>query len=82
MLYEGGVRAIEVTLTSEGALEAFARLREELPADALLGVGTVRSVADAERALAAGATYLIAPDFRPEVVAWAVDRGCRWCPGR
>ena len=81
VLYEEGVRAIEVTLTSEGALEAFARLREELPSDALLGVGTVRSAGDAERAVGAGATYLIAPDFRPEVVGWAVERGLPVVPG-
>jgi 2-dehydro-3-deoxyphosphogluconate aldolase/(4S)-4-hydroxy-2-oxoglutarate aldolase len=81
VLYGAGVRAVEVTLTSEGALEAFAGLREELPPDALLGVGTVRSAGDAERAVGAGATYLIAPDFRPEVVAWAVERGVPVMPG-
>jgi 2-dehydro-3-deoxyphosphogluconate aldolase / (4S)-4-hydroxy-2-oxoglutarate aldolase len=81
VLYEAGVRAIEVTLTSEGALEAFGRLREELPGDALLGVGTVRSVADAELAAAAGAGYLVAPDLRPEVVGWAVERGLPVVPG-
>jgi 2-dehydro-3-deoxyphosphogluconate aldolase/(4S)-4-hydroxy-2-oxoglutarate aldolase len=81
VLYEAGVRAVEVTLTSEGALEAFGRLREELPADALLGVGTVRSAADAGRAVEAGATYLIAPDFRPEVVSWAVEREVPVMPG-
>jgi 2-dehydro-3-deoxyphosphogluconate aldolase / (4S)-4-hydroxy-2-oxoglutarate aldolase len=81
VLYEAGVRAVEVTLTSAGALAAFARLREELPADALLGVGTVRSAGDAGRAVEAGATYLIAPDFRPEVVSWAVERGVPVMPG-
>jgi 2-dehydro-3-deoxyphosphogluconate aldolase/(4S)-4-hydroxy-2-oxoglutarate aldolase len=81
VLYEGGVRAIEVTLTSEGALAAFGRLREELPGDALLGVGTVRSAGDAERAVEAGATYLVAPDFRPEVVGFAVERGIPVVPG-
>jgi 2-dehydro-3-deoxyphosphogluconate aldolase / (4S)-4-hydroxy-2-oxoglutarate aldolase len=81
VLYEGGVRAIEVTLTSRGALEAVGRLREELPGDALLGVGTVRSAADAERALDVGATYLVAPDFRPEMVAFAVERGIPVVPG-
>ena len=80
-LYEAGVRAVEVTLTSTGALAAFGRLREELPGDALLGVGTVRSVADAEAAVGAGAAYLVAPDFRPEVVAWAVERGVPAVPG-
>jgi 2-dehydro-3-deoxyphosphogluconate aldolase / (4S)-4-hydroxy-2-oxoglutarate aldolase len=81
VLYEGGVRAIEVTLTSEGALEAFGRLREELPGDAVLGVGTVRSAGDAELALEAGATYLVAPDFRDEVVAFAVGRDLPVVPG-
>lgn len=81
VLYEGGVRAIEVTLTSRGALEAFERLNGELPGAAVLGVGTVRSVGDAELAVEAGATYLVAPDFRPEVVAWAVERGVPVVPG-
>ena len=81
VLYEGGVRAIEVTLTSAGALEAFGRLREELPEDALLGVGTVRSAADAERAVDVGATYLVAPDLRPELLAFAVGRGLPVVPG-
>lgn len=81
VLYEGGVRAIEVTLTSRGALEAFGRLNGELPGDAVLGVGTVRSVGDAELAVAAGAAYLVAPDFRPEVVAWAVGTGVPVVPG-
>jgi 2-dehydro-3-deoxyphosphogluconate aldolase/(4S)-4-hydroxy-2-oxoglutarate aldolase len=80
-LYEGGVRAIEVTLTSKGALAAFGRLRRELAEDALLGVGTVRSVADAELAVEAGAAYLVSPDFRPEVVDWAVGREVPVVPG-
>ena len=67
VLYEGGVRSIEVTLTSRGALEAFGRLQAELPRDAVLGVGTVRSVEQAERAVEAG--------------AWAVGRGVPVVPG-
>ncbi|MDF2743910.1 MAG: 2-dehydro-3-deoxyphosphogluconate aldolase [Actinomycetia bacterium] len=81
VLYEGGVRAIEVTLTSAGALDAFGRLAEELPGDAMLGVGTVRSAADAEAAVAAGAAYLVAPDFHPDMVAFAVQRGVPVVPG-
>lgn len=81
VLYEAGVRAIEVTLTSRGALEALGRLRRELAGDAVLGVGTVRSPGDAEAAVEAGAAYLVAPDLRPEVVAWAVERGVPVVPG-
>ena len=79
MLYESGVRAIEVTLTSAGALDAFGRLVEELPG-AVLGVGTVRSAADAEAAVAARATYLVADLSRDGGVRGRA--GCRWCRGR
>ena len=54
---------------------------EELPGDAVLGVGTVRSAADAEAAVAAGAAYLVAPDLQPEMVAFAVERGVPVVPG-
>ena len=81
VLYEGGVRAIEVTLTSKGALEAFGRLQAELAGDAMLGVGTVRSVEDAKLAVDAGATYLVSPDFRADVVGWAVAHGVPVVPG-
>jgi 2-dehydro-3-deoxyphosphogluconate aldolase/(4S)-4-hydroxy-2-oxoglutarate aldolase len=81
VLYEAGLRAVEVTLTSKGALAAFAKLAEELPEDALLGVGTVRSPEQASQAVDAGAAYLVAPDFRPPVVAWAAERGVPVVPG-
>jgi 2-dehydro-3-deoxyphosphogluconate aldolase / (4S)-4-hydroxy-2-oxoglutarate aldolase len=81
VLYEGGVRAIEVTLTSAGALDAFGRLAEELPGDAMLGVGTVRSAADAEAAVAARAAHPVASDFHPDMVAFAVQRGVPVVPG-
>ena len=72
VLYEGGLRAIEVTLTSAGALAAFARLRDELPGDALLGVGSVKSPADVDQTVEAGAAYLVTPLFRADLVARAV----------
>ena len=81
VLYEAGVRAIDVTLTSRGALGALRRLRGAWAGDAVLGVGTVRSPGDAEAAVEAGAAYLVAPDLRPEVVAWAVERGVPVVPG-
>jgi 2-dehydro-3-deoxyphosphogluconate aldolase / (4S)-4-hydroxy-2-oxoglutarate aldolase len=73
-LCKAGVRAVEVTLTSAGALDAFARLRAELPADTLVGVGSVKSTADVDAAAAAGAGYLVTPLFRPDLVARAVEQ--------
>lgn len=77
-LRDGGVEAIEVTLDSPGALESIAALAE---AGALAGAGTVLDVGAAERAVAAGARFLVAPDTRPEVIRWAVGRGVPILPG-
>ena len=67
----GGIALLEVTLNSTGALEAIAALRRTLGDTMLIGAGTVRSVAQAEAALAAGAAFMVAPNFDPAVVAYA-----------
>ena len=48
---------------------------------ALVGAGTVLSEQDAERALAAGASFLPSPVLRPEVLAVARERGALAVPG-
>ncbi|MFF9035537.1 bifunctional 4-hydroxy-2-oxoglutarate aldolase/2-dehydro-3-deoxy-phosphogluconate aldolase [Streptomyces sp. NPDC014892] len=60
-LTEEGVAVIEVSLTTADALTVIRQARAELGPDALLGAGTVRSAADAERAVEAGASYLVTP---------------------
>ena len=74
VLRDAGVANLELTLTSRGALAAFAGVRAELPDGVLLGVGTVRSAADVDAAVDAGAAYLVTPLFRPDVVARAKQR--------
>jgi 2-dehydro-3-deoxyphosphogluconate aldolase / (4S)-4-hydroxy-2-oxoglutarate aldolase len=74
VLRDAGVANLELTLTSGGALAAFAGVRAELPDGVLLGVGTVRSAADVDAAVDAGAAYLVTPLFRPDVVARAKQR--------
>ncbi|WP_217238173.1 bifunctional 4-hydroxy-2-oxoglutarate aldolase/2-dehydro-3-deoxy-phosphogluconate aldolase [Streptomyces sp. AC555_RSS877] len=63
-LAEEGVAAIEVSLTTADALTVIRQARAELGPDAVLGAGTVRSAADAARAVDAvdaGASYLVTP---------------------
>ncbi|MEV0641605.1 bifunctional 4-hydroxy-2-oxoglutarate aldolase/2-dehydro-3-deoxy-phosphogluconate aldolase [Streptomyces sp. NPDC050619] len=60
-LAEEGVAAIEVSLTTADALTVIKQARAELGPDATLGAGTVRSAADAARAVDAGASYLVTP---------------------
>ncbi|MGW0864861.1 bifunctional 4-hydroxy-2-oxoglutarate aldolase/2-dehydro-3-deoxy-phosphogluconate aldolase [Streptomyces sp. NPDC002611] len=60
-LAEEGIEAVEVSLTTTDALAVIKQARAELGPDALIGAGTVRTVADAERAVDAGASYLVTP---------------------
>ncbi|MEW2167329.1 bifunctional 4-hydroxy-2-oxoglutarate aldolase/2-dehydro-3-deoxy-phosphogluconate aldolase [Streptomyces sp. NPDC007084] len=68
-LREEGVRAVEFTLTTPGALDAMREYAQNLPAGSVLGAGTVTSPRAAELAVAAGATYLITPGTTPDVIA-------------
>ena len=75
----GGFRIVEVTLTTPGALEIVADLSRR--ADVVVGAGTVLTVDDAERAVAAGARFLVSPVFDPEVVRAASALGVASLPG-
>ena len=57
---EAGLEVIEVTFTLPSAARAIDRLRRDHPA-ALIGAGTVRTLAELEEAAAAGAQFLVAP---------------------
>lgn len=70
-LVAGGVTACEITMTVPGAIEAIAAASQELGTDAVIGVGTVLDAATAERAIDAGADFVVSPSFHPEVVAMA-----------
>lgn len=83
-LAEGGVRAFELTLNEPEsdafrAIEAATRVAAELGLE--IGAGTVLSIEAAERALAAGATFLVMPHLDIDLVAWAAARGIPAFPG-
>jgi 2-dehydro-3-deoxyphosphogluconate aldolase/(4S)-4-hydroxy-2-oxoglutarate aldolase len=61
ILFESGIRLVEVSLTSPDALAVIADLASEVPDDGWLGVGTIRTPADVDDALAAGATFAVSP---------------------
>lgn len=72
--FAAGLQAIEVTMNTEGAEEMIAANRPLVPEGKLLGAGTVRTRAEAERALAAGAMFLVTPNLDAEVVECARSR--------
>lgn len=80
-LYQGGIRVMEVTLNSPGALDAIGTLQDKLGERMYVGAGTVLDVEDAERALEAGASFLVTPNTDEEVIRLAVQRGVPIYPG-
>lgn len=80
-LADGGVRALEITLNSYDALPAIEAVRKlELPG-LVVGAGTVRTAAQARAAVAAGAQFLVAPNFDRGAADVAHSAGLPMVPG-
>lgn len=67
-LLEGGIRAIELTMTTRGALEALAQCSVALGDSALLGAGTVLDAETARMAVSAGARFVVGPTLVTDVI--------------
>jgi 2-dehydro-3-deoxyphosphogluconate aldolase/(4S)-4-hydroxy-2-oxoglutarate aldolase len=80
-LAEGGLRALEITMTVPRAIELIAEIRPTLPAGFILGAGTVTDRDTARRAIEAGAQFLVSPVFRPDVITAGHERGVPVMPG-
>jgi len=83
-LYKAGVRVIEYTNRGEAALENFKVLKnaqKEEMQDLALGIGTIKTVQDAENFIAAGADFIISPIVNPAVARIAQQHNLLWCPG-
>jgi 2-dehydro-3-deoxyphosphogluconate aldolase/(4S)-4-hydroxy-2-oxoglutarate aldolase len=80
-LAEGGVKAIEVTMTVPGAVDLIRRLAASLPPGIVLGAGTVIDAATAHAVIDAGARFIVSPVFRRDVVTICLERGIVAAPG-
>ena len=78
---QGGVRALEVTMTVPRAVDLIRELAPTLPGDFLLGAGTVTDVATALAVIDAGASFVVGPVFRPDVIAACHERDVAAMPG-
>jgi len=71
-----GLKAIEVTMNTEGATEIIASLKAAAkPLGISVGAGTVRHGSDLEKALAAGAEFIVTPNTRHEVIRLSCTAG-------
>ncbi len=79
---EGGVRCIEVTMTTPGALECIEAATKDLAgADVSIGVGSVLDAETARLAILAGAQYVASPITAAEVIQTAHRYGKPCMPG-
>lgn len=79
-LAAGGLPVAEITFRTDAAEEAIRRVHAELP-DVMLGAGTVLGVEQADRAIAAGAGYIVTPGFNSKVVNHCLQQGYPVLPG-
>ncbi len=79
-LVAGGVKVLEVTLRTPAALACIEAMIAEVP-DAIVGAGTVRSVADAQAVKAVGGRFAVSPGYTSEIGRACLDLGLPLLPG-
>ncbi|MEV0925186.1 bifunctional 4-hydroxy-2-oxoglutarate aldolase/2-dehydro-3-deoxy-phosphogluconate aldolase [Streptomyces spongiicola] len=80
-LLDAGIHAIEVTLTTHGALRCIRELTAAYGREALIGAGTVLTADQAQACVDAGARFLVSPAAAPDVVRTARAAGVAAYPG-
>jgi 2-dehydro-3-deoxyphosphogluconate aldolase/(4S)-4-hydroxy-2-oxoglutarate aldolase len=79
-LLAGGLPCAEITFRTAAAEEAIRLMATECP-DVLVGAGTVLSVEQAQKAVAAGAKYIVSPGIDADVVDWCLENNVPITPG-
>jgi 2-dehydro-3-deoxyphosphogluconate aldolase/(4S)-4-hydroxy-2-oxoglutarate aldolase len=77
----GGVKALEVTMTTPGALDVISAAAERFGDDVLFGAGTVLDAETARSAILAGAGFIVAPTLNTEMIALCNRYGVPVLPG-
>lgn len=79
-LVAGGLPAAEITFRTAAAEDAIRAIVKEVP-EMLVGAGTVLTCEQADRAMAAGASFIVAPGYDPNVTQHVIDKGGIMMPG-
>lgn len=79
-LVDSGVPIVEVVLRSDAAMSSIRTMADAFP-ELQVGCGTVLSVAQAEEALANGASFIVTPGLDEEIVAFCQERNVPVVPG-
>ena len=79
-LCNGGLPCAEVTFRTEAAEESIRIMTEKFP-EMLVGAGTVLTTEQVDRAVAAGAKFIVSPGLNPKVVQYCIDKNIPVTPG-
>ena len=79
-LVEGGLACAEVTFRTDAAEESIRLMSEAYP-DMLVGAGTVLTIDQVDRAVKAGAKFIVSPGFDPEIVDYCLEKEIPVFPG-
>ena len=79
-LVEGGLPCAEVTFRTAAAEESIKLMTAEYP-DMFVGAGTVLTTDQVDRAVAAGAKFIVSPGFDPEIVDYCLEKEIPVFPG-
>lgn len=79
-LIKGGLPCAEVTFRTEAAEESIRIMSEEFP-DMLVGAGTVLTKEQVDRAVNAGAKFIVSPGLNPKTVSYCLEKNVPIIPG-
>ena len=79
-LMEGGLPCAEVTFRTAAAEESIRQMAKAYP-EMIVGAGTVLSTEQADRAIGAGAKFIVSPGFNPKVTEYVLKKGVPMTPG-
>ncbi len=79
-LTQGGLPCAEVTFRTQAAEESIRQMSARYP-EMLVGAGTVLTTEQVERAVAAGAKFIVSPGFDPEIVDYCLEKKIPVFPG-
>ncbi len=79
-LMEGGLPCAEVTFRTAAAEESIRQMAKAYP-EMIVGAGTVLTTEQADRAIGAGAKFIVSPGFNPKVTEYVLKKGVPMTPG-
>jgi len=79
-LLAGGLPLAEITFRTAAAEQAIKNITSEVP-EVLVGAGTILTIEQADKAVAAGAKFIVTPGFNPKIVQHCIEKGIPITPG-